>query len=76
MADRITSVTDPVTGRVYNQVEADFRPTKSVFTGKPWRECVRCGHVGEEGSMSLLGGKWYCSVSGCAEDVTAGSAKR
>lgn len=51
-------------------VEADFRPTSSRFTGKPWHECVKCGHVDRESAMSLIRGKWYCSYSGCNEEVS------
>lgn len=55
------------TGQV---VEADFRPTSKGFTGKPWHQCVRCGHVDREGAMSRIGGKWYCNYSGCATEVS------
>lgn len=50
--------------------EADFRPTSSGFTGGKWQECVRCGHVDKEAAMSKVSGKWYCSYSGCAQEVT------
>jgi hypothetical protein len=49
--------------------ESAFAPTTSGFTGKPWHECVRCGHVDKEASMASVGGKWYCYFSGCALEV-------
>lgn len=49
--------------------EVDFVPTSKGFTGKPWHECVRCGHVDKEAAMRLIGGKWYCTYSGCALEV-------
>jgi hypothetical protein len=71
MADKLVTVTGvnadgtPFSGQM---VEADFRPTSSGFSGGQWHECVRCGHVDKEAAMSQIGGKWYCSYSGCNQE--------
>lgn len=50
--------------------EVDFAPTDSTFSGEKWTTCTLCGFVGRLSAMTKIGGKYYCQVNGCAEEVS------
>jgi len=57
-------------GTTYEILEANFAPTKQGASGQPWAECVRCGNVLPQASMSKIGGQFFCSQFGCAQEKT------